>query len=110
MPATEDTTRPGRERIVLVLLVAAYASLYLCRANIEPAFTMLAVQYGYDNEQTGTIFATALAAYAIGKVVLGAAGDVVGGKTILVFAMASAVVASLCIGILDWPAVVSALG
>ena len=108
MPATADTTRPGRERIVLVLLVAAYASLYLCRANIEPAFTMLAVQYGYDNEQTGAIFAAALAAYAIGKVVLGAAGDVVGGKTILVFAMASAVVASLCIGILDWPAVVGA--
>ena len=108
MQATEDTTRPGRERRVLMLLVAAYASLYLCRANIEPAWTMLAVQYGYDNEQTGAIFATALAAYAIGKVVLGAAGDVVGGKTILVFAMSSAVVASLCIGILDWPAVVGA--
>ena len=98
--------RSRRERVVLVLLVAAYASIYLCRANIEPAFTMLGVRYGYDNEQTGAIFATALAAYAIGKVVLGAVGDVVGGKTILVFAMGTAVVASLLVGALEWPAVV----
>ena len=91
---------------MLVLLVAAYASIYLCRANIEPAFTMLGVRYGYDNEQTGTIFATALAAYAIGKVVLGAVGDLVGGKTILVFAMGTAVVASLFVGAMEWPAVV----
>lgn len=96
------------ERVVLVLLVAAYASLYLCRANIEPAWTILAVQYGYDNEQTGAVFATALAAYAVGKVLLGMAGDVLGGKTILVVAMSTAVVASLLVGVLDWPAVVGA--
>ena len=108
MTAPRDTTRTRRERTVLVLLVAAYASLYLCRANIEPAWTMLALQYGYDNEQTGTLFATALGAYAIGKVVLGAVGDVVGGKTILVFAMSCAVVASLLVGVLDWPAVIGA--
>jgi sugar phosphate permease len=100
--------RTRRERTVLVLLVAAYASLYLCRANIEPAWTMLSVQYGYDNEQTGAIFATALAAYAVGKVVLGAAGDVLGGKSILVIAMGTAVVASLLVGMLDLPAVIGA--
>ena len=98
--------RSGQERVVLVLLVAAYASIYLCRANIEPAFTMLGVRYGYDNEQTGAIFATALAAYAVGKVVLGAVGDLVGGKTILVVAMGTAVVASLLVGAVEWPAVV----
>ncbi|MDB5218804.1 MAG: hypothetical protein JWO86_6731 [Myxococcaceae bacterium] len=108
-PADEArATRSSRERVVLVLLVAAYASIYLCRANIEPAWTMLSAQYGYDNEQTGTIFATALAAYAVGKVLLGAVGDLVGGKTILVFAMGTAVVASLLVGALDWPAVVGA--
>lgn len=90
---------------MLVLVVAAYASIYLCRANIEPAFTMLGVRYGYDNEQTGAVFGAALAAYAIGKVVLGAVGDLVGGKTILVFAMGTAVVASLLVGALDWPTV-----
>lgn len=99
------TSRHRRERMVLALLVAAYASLYLCRANIEPAWTILAVEYGYDNEQTGAIFATALAAYAIGKVLLGMAGDMLGGKTILVVAMSTAVVASLLVGVLDWPVV-----
>lgn len=108
MAAPKDSTQGRRERDVLVLLVAAYASLYLCRANIEPAFTMLAVQHGYDNEQTGAIFATALAVYAVGKVVLGAVGDVVGGKAILVFAMSTAVVASLMVGVLDWPVVMGA--
>ena len=95
-------------RVVLVMLVAAYASLYFCRANIEPGINLLAVKYGYDNEQTGLVFATALAAYAVGKVVLGALGDVIGGKRILLFAMVTAVIATLLIGVVDWPAAVGA--
>jgi sugar phosphate permease len=96
------------ERVVLVLLVAAYASLYLCRANIEPAWTMLAVKHGYDNEQTGAVFATALGAYAVGKVILGIAGDLLGGKAILLLAMSTAVIATLLGGVLDWPSVLGA--
>ena len=91
---------------MLVLLVLAYASLYVCRANVEPGFNLLAVKYGYDNEQTGLVFAVALAAYAVGKVVLGAVGDVIGGKRILLLAMISSVVATLLVGALDWPLVV----
>jgi sugar phosphate permease len=106
--AAQASARITRERAVLVLLVLAYASLYLCRANVEPAWTMLGEKHGYDNEQTGTIFATALAAYAVGKVLLGRVGDLVGGKTILVVAMSTAVIASLLVGALDWPAVVGA--
>ncbi len=92
---------------MLVLLVAAYASLYLCRANVEPAFNMLSVQHGWDNERTGAVFAIALAAYAIGKVILGALGDVLGGKRILLVAMAISIGATLLLGGIDWP---SALG
>ena len=90
---------------MLILLVAAYASLYLCRANIEPGFKLLTLKYGYDTEQKGVVFGTALAAYAIGKVILGAAGDAFGGKRILLFAMITSVVATLLVGALDWPAV-----
>ena len=90
---------------MLVLLVAAYASLYLCRANIEPGFNVLAVKYGYDTEQFGAVFGIALAAYAVGKLVLGAMGDVIGGKRILLLSMGGAVIASLLIGVVEWPAV-----
>jgi len=96
----------GRQRVVLVLLVVAYASLYVCRANIEPGFNLLAVRYGYDKEQTGIVFSIALAAYAVGKVVLGRVGDAVGGKRILLFAMITSVLATLLVGALDWPQVV----
>lgn len=108
MEDREQAARRGRERVVLVLLVAAYASLYVCRANIEPGFNLLAVKHGYDNEQTGFVFATALAAYAVGKVVLGAVGDVVGGRRILLFGMVASVIATLLIGALDWPVVLGA--
>ncbi len=100
-----EGVRRGRERLVLLLLVMAYASLYVCRANIEPGFNLLAVKYGYDNEQTGIVFSIALAAYAVGKVVLGAVGDVVGGRRILLFAMISSVIATLLVGAVDWPLV-----
>jgi len=93
---------------VLVLLVAAYASLYVCRANVEPGLNLLAVRYGYDNERTGVVFAIALAAYAVGKVVLGAVGDVVGGKRILLFAMVGSILSTLLIGAVAWPEVVGA--
>ena len=103
-----EGVRRGRERVVLLLLVMAYASLYVCRANIEPGFNLLAVKYGYDNEQTGIVFSIALASYAVGKVVLGAVGDVVGGRRILLFAMISSVIATLLVGAVDWPLVLGA--
>lgn len=88
---------------MLALLIVAYASIYLCRANVEPGMNLLAVKYGYDNEQTGLVFAVALAAYAVGKLVLGAVGDVIGGKRVLLLAMVISVGASLAVGLVDWP-------
>ena len=93
---------------MLVLLVVAYASLYLCRANIEPGFNVLSVKYGYDTEQTGAVFGIALAAYAVGKLVLGAAGDALGGRRILLLSMGGAVVCTLLIGAAEWPELLGA--
>ena len=75
----KQTTRRGRERMVLVLLVVAYASLYLCRPNIEPGFNLLAVKYGYENEQTGFVFSVGARPHAVGQVVLGGGGCVMAG-------------------------------
>lgn len=93
---------------MLVVLVAAYASIYLCRANVEPAFAILSARHGYDNERVGFVFALALGAYAIGKVVLGTIGDIVGGKKILLAAMTTSVVATLLMASMDWPLVLGA--
>lgn len=49
-------------RRVLPLLLVGYAAFYLCRANVEPALSLLANEYGYDNEQIGTVMAIALGA------------------------------------------------
>lgn len=108
VPASDPTKQAKRERAVLVVLVTAYASIYLCRANVEPAFNMLSARHGYDNERIGLVFALALGAYAIGKIVLGTIGDAVGGKKILLFAMVSSVVATLLMAAVDWPLVVGA--
>lgn len=91
---------------MLVVLVTAYASVYLCRANVEPAFNILSAQHGYDNERIGFVFALGLAAYAVGKIVLGTIGDAVGGKKILLFSMLSSVFATLLMALFDWPSVV----
>jgi len=91
---------------VLHLLVVAYAALYLCRANIEPGLGILALREGYDNAQLGVVFSVALAAYAVGKVVLGALGDRIGGKPILLAAMIAAIVGTVLVGVVDWPVLV----
>lgn len=93
---------------MLVVLVTAYASVYLCRANVEPAFNILSARHGYDNERIGLVFALGLAAYAVGKIVLGTIGDAVGGKRILLFSMVSSVVVTLLMALFDWPSVLGA--
>ena len=50
---------------ILPLLVVAYAAVYLCRANVEPAFAVLSAAHGYDNERVGIVLSLALAAYAV---------------------------------------------
>src|SRR6185437_1312031 len=76
-----DALAPRR---VLPLLLVAYAAVYLCRANVEPALNLLAIEHGYDNEQIGLVLGIALGAYAVGKVVLGPLADLKGGKAVLV--------------------------
>lgn len=93
-----------RPRIVLAVLLLAYAASYLCRANIEPALNVMAVTHGYDNERVGSILALALGAYALGKVLLSPLADVFGGKPVLVGVLVASALVSVTIGLLDPPA------
>ncbi|MDF2693991.1 MAG: Hexose phosphate uptake regulatory protein UhpC [Labilithrix sp.] len=96
-----DEAAPPRR--VLPLLLVGYAAFYLCRANVEPALNLLAIEHGYDNEQIGVVMAVALGAYAVGKLVLGPLADLWGGKRILVASLVGTALVSLAIGASDAP-------
>jgi sugar phosphate permease len=88
---------------VLPLLLIGYAAFYLCRANVEPALNLLALEHGYDNEQLGVVMGVALVAYAAGKLVLSPLADVLGGKRILVASLVGSALVSFAIGLSDAP-------
>jgi sugar phosphate permease len=90
-------------RRVLPLLLVAYATFYLCRANVEPALNLLAVEQKYDNEQIGSVMGVALGVYAFGKLVLGPLADVWGGKVVLVLSLFSTAILSFSIALSDAP-------
>lgn len=90
-------------RLVLPVLLIGYAAFYLCRANVEPAMNLLAIEYGYDNEQTGAVMALALGAYAVGKLVLGPLADLIGGKRILAGALFGTALISFVIALSNAP-------
>jgi sugar phosphate permease len=83
--------------VVMATLVVGYASFYLCRANLEAALPLLE-EAGFDKGKLGLISSASVAAYAIGKLVNGALGDVIGGKRIMLVAIAGSVTASLAFG------------
>lgn len=99
--ASEPSEAPPRR--LLPLLLVAYAAFYLCRANVEPALNLLATEHGYDNEQLGIVMAVALGAYAAGKLVLGPAADVWGGKRVLLASLVATAGVCLTIAALDAP-------
>jgi sugar phosphate permease len=94
--APRGASRP--ERVVFATLLTGYASLYLCRANVDAAGPLLQ-EIGYSKAELGQVASTAVFAYAIGKVILGAVGDQIGGKRIILVAMFGSIVATVCIGV-----------
>jgi sugar phosphate permease len=86
---------PGR---TAAILVAGYAAFFLCRSNVDAALPLLSIAYGYDKVELGRLSSIAVLAYGIGKLVLGMAGDLLGGRRTILVAIAGSVAASLLIG------------
>ena len=101
--ASDAQTEAVPPRRVLPLLLIGYAAFYLCRANVEPALNLLAIDYGYDNEKTGAVMGIALGMYAVGKLVLSPLADLWGGKRLLVLTLLATAGISLLIGLSDAP-------
>lgn len=93
------STAPDRAPLlVLFTLVLAYGSFYLCRANVESAYPLLTKAFGFTKTELGLLSSIPIATYAVGKVLMGALGDVIGGKKLLVLATAGSVVATFAFG------------
>jgi sugar phosphate permease len=87
-----------RPPFVLLTLIVAYGGLYFCRANVDAAFPALQATFGYSKFQLGLLSTYPIAVYSAGKIVLGMAGEVVGGRRLLLLAIWGSVVATLAFG------------
>jgi sugar phosphate permease len=89
---------PRSQVAVIATLVVAYGSFYLCRANVEAALPLLITVEGYTKTQLGLLSSTATFSYAVGKIALGATGDALGGRRLMLLAVAGSVACSLAFG------------
>jgi MFS transporter, OPA family, glycerol-3-phosphate transporter len=83
---------------VIAALLVAYGSFYLCRANVDAALPLLIRDEGFDKTRLGTLSSIATLVYAVGKVVLGSVGDSLGGRRLMLIAVAGSVACSLAFG------------
>jgi OPA family glycerol-3-phosphate transporter-like MFS transporter len=100
-PPRAAPVRPVRQAdplLVLFTLVLAYGSFYLCRANVESAYPLLTKAFGFTKTELGLLSSIPITTYAVGKILMGALGDVIGGKKLLVLATAGSVVATFAFG------------
>jgi len=89
--------RSGQVALLATLFVL-YGSFYLCRANLEAAGPLLIAAGKFDKTSFGALTTIATFTYAVGKFVMGAAGDALGARRLLALCIAGSVVCSLAFG------------
>ncbi len=99
MLAAASAPFTGRQIGLLATLLVGYGSFYLCRSNLEAAGPLLIAHEGFDKTRFGELSTIATFTYAVGKFVMGGAGDVLGGRRLLALALAGSVVCSLAFGL-----------
>ena len=119
MDAADDRALARARRVVIVTLLLGYAAFYLCRANFDAALPLLIEgyrRYGWNKVTLGAVSSTSVLFYAMGKLVFGVVGDALGGKRVMLVALAGSAFFTLCIGVTfslepndaTWPLVVFA--
>ena len=96
--SSQSDVERRRRWLIIAALYAAYASFYLCRANVDASLPLLSAAYGYDKESLGRLASLSILCYALGKVLFGPVGDIIGGRRLLAISIAGSVVASLGFG------------
>jgi MFS transporter, OPA family, glycerol-3-phosphate transporter len=84
--------------LLLFALFFCYGSFYLCRANLDAAGPLLIKYEGLTKTSFGELSTIATFTYAVGKFVMGASGDVLGGRRMLAVAIGGSVVCTFAFG------------
>ena len=83
------------------ILLVGYAGYYVCRSNLSVAAPQLLAEFGnrgLDKAALGIVSSAGVFAYAVGKLVNGAAGDLIGGRRMFLAGMAGSIAATLAFG------------
>ena len=78
---------------IFIFAWIGYASFYLCRANFSIAIPQIIAEFGYTKTQLGVVGSSLFFAYAIGQVVNGQLGDLIGARRLVTIGI---VISSLC--------------
>jgi len=85
-------------------LCVGYSGYYLCRSNLSVVLPLLIREFksqGLNKEVMGEIASLGLIFYAVGKIINGLLGDLIGGKKIFIYGMMGSVLFTLIFG-LSW--------
>src|SRR5262245_14974942 len=83
------------------VLLLGYAGYYVCRSNLSVAAPRLLAEFGdrgLDKAALGLVSSVGVFAYAVGKLVNGAAGDLIGGRRMFLGGMVGSIAATLAFG------------
>jgi sugar phosphate permease len=83
---------------VLAILVVAYGAFYLCRANLDVALPAIARDARLGPVELRALASVPVVIYGLGKLAMGVLGDALGGKRILLLAIAGSVGATIAFG------------
>lgn len=92
---------PNQKKIIVSLLIG-YAGYYFCRSNLSVVAPLLLKEFssqGLDKIMLGSIVSSGVLFYAIGKIINGVLGDIIGGKTAFILGMIGSVFATIFFGI-----------
>lgn len=100
---TPEQARLWRWQVTTVtVLLVGYAGYYLCRSNLSVAAPMMLAEssgLNLDRQSFGLISSLGVFAYAIGKLVTGVLGDLLGGRRMFLVGLFGAVLASVVFGL-----------
>lgn len=83
---------------IAAALLIGYTGYYLCRSNLAVAAPLMIADGIADRRAIGTISSAGVLSYALGKLVTGFLGDLVGGRTMFLVGLFGSVVATMLFG------------